>query len=74
MFAYLPEDSVVDVAAAVELDRVGELDALGDISLGRSFLESFVRNVQVVDVGSVVFGVVEFEGPLLASGCSGDFK
>ena len=50
---------MVDVAATVELDRVGELDALGDIALGRSFLESFVCDVQVVDIGSVVFGVVE---------------
>ena len=60
LFAYLPEDSVVDVAAAVELDRVGELDALGDIALGRCFLKSFVGDVQVVDVGSVVLGVVKF--------------
>ena len=31
--AYLPEDSMVDVSTAVKLDGVGELDALGDITL-----------------------------------------
>lgn len=33
-YTHLPEDSMVDVSATVELDSIGELYALGDVTLG----------------------------------------
>ena len=55
----LPEDGVVEVAAAIELDGALEADGRGHVALGRGLGELLLGHVEVVDVGGVVLAVVQ---------------
>src|SRR5699024_10687247 len=55
----LPEETVVDVTTAIELDLVLELDLLGEIASSRCIGELFLSFVQTFDVGSVVLVVMQ---------------
>lgn len=56
----LPEEGVVDVATAVELDLLLEVDELGDVVCGESGGLGGEGGVEVGDIGLVVFLVVDF--------------
>ena len=55
----LPEDGVVEVAAAIELDGALEADGRGHVALGRGLGELLLGHVEVTDVGGVVLAVVQ---------------
>lgn len=56
----LPEEGVVDVATAVELDLLLEVDELGDVVCGEGGGLGGEGGVEVGDIGLVVFLVVDF--------------
>lgn len=55
----LPEERVVDVATAVEVDQGSLSSSLGIVALGVGILDGLESSVEAVDVGLVVLGVVK---------------
>lgn len=55
----LPEEGVVEVAAAVEVEEGSDGGRLGEVALGLGLGDGGQRRVEAVDVGLVVLGVVE---------------
>lgn len=55
----LPEQSVVDVAAAVEVEERRDAGGLGRVALGLGLAKGLESAVQAVDVCLVVLGVVQ---------------
>ena len=55
----LPEDGVVEVAAAIELDGALEADHGGHVANGHGLGELLLGHVEVTDVGGVVLAVVQ---------------
>ena len=58
----LPEQRVIQVPAAVELQRPLQADDGGDVTGRRGGVQLLERAVQVRDVGVVVLGVVDLHG------------
>jgi hypothetical protein len=54
-----PEELVVQVAAAVELDSIGKVNVGLDVTGGERLGRLLVQGVQVIDVGAVMLAVVE---------------
>lgn len=54
----LPENGMVDVATAVELEGTTQLNDLGSLILGDGFLQLLLGGVQIRNVGIVVLLVV----------------
>ena len=55
----LPEEAVVDVAAAVEVEERGDGRRLGEVALALGLGDGLERAVEAVHVGLVVLGVVQ---------------
>lgn len=55
----LPEQSVVDVSAAVEVEEGRDAGGLGRVALGLSLAKGLEGAVEAVDIGLVVLGVVQ---------------
>ena len=55
----LPEQSVVDVSTAVEVEEGRECGGLGRVALGYGIAKGLESAVEAVDVGLVVLGVVQ---------------
>lgn len=55
----LPEERVVDVATAVEVDQGSLSSSLGIVALGVGIFDGLKSGVEAVDVGLVVLGVVK---------------
>ena len=55
----LPEDGVIDVPAAVESNGGLESDGGGDVSLRQRLRSLLLGDVEIVDVGGVVLGVMQ---------------
>ena len=55
----IPEELVVEVAATIKLDGLGQVDDLVKIVASLSFHCLLNELVQVIDVATVVFTVVE---------------
>lgn len=55
----LPEEGVVQVATAVEVQQRRDAGGLGKVTLGLSLVDSVESAVQAGDIGLVVLGVVE---------------
>lgn len=55
----LPEEGVVDVAAAVEVEERGDAGGLGEVALALGLGDGLEGAVEAVDIGLVVLGVVQ---------------
>jgi hypothetical protein len=56
----LPEQSVVQVTAAVEVEKRRNSGGLCEITLGLGFANRLESTVEAIDIGLVVLGVVQF--------------